>query len=91
MTPSDIQALHRHLTSAVTILEKAMATGSNTDIPSQRNPAHFRESGHLSHAGIAAVYELFDQGSSLEDVAKTMGISVRGAAGRRQAWLKSKS
>ena len=89
MTDLEMQSLHRHLLAAVAVLEKAMATADEEIVA--RNPTYFREGGHhLSDAGIKAIYDLFDQGSSIEQVAKTMGISVRGAAGRRQAWLKKK-
>jgi hypothetical protein len=53
------------------------------DTGRRRDPAHFRATGHLSDLGISALYELFAQGVSLHEAARRMGISYRGAAGRR--------
>ena len=56
-----------------------------------RNPAFFRKTGHLSDAGIEAIYKLFDEVCSIEEAAKRMGISFRGAASRRQTWAKHRT
>ena len=69
--------------------DTSLATRS-AQIAPRRNPDHFRETGHLSDAGIAAIYALFDQGLTIEEAAKAMHISVRGAAHRRSAWQKLK-
>lgn len=90
MSPADLQALYRHLTSAAAIVERAIAQSASPPATGGRNQEHFRENGHLSDAGIAAIYELFDRGHSIEQAAQEMGISIRGAAGRRSAWLKRK-
>jgi hypothetical protein len=54
-----------------------------------RNPAFFREMGHLSDAGIEAIYKLFDEGCSIGEPAKRMGIPFLGAASRRQTLGKA--
>lgn len=93
-----IRDLKRALISATGLLEQiekassmernAYASGTASD---GRNPAYFRETGHLTDEGIKALYALFDQGLTIEEAAKVMGISIRGAAGRRSAWLKAKA
>lgn len=60
----------------------------NGDGNSSRACTRKRETGHLSDAGIEAIYKLFDEGCSIEETAKRMGISFRGAASRRQTWAK---
>lgn len=76
-------------------LEKASSPERGANAPQAvsdvRNPLHFRETGHLSDDGIKALYGLFEQGLTIEEAAKEMGISIRGAAGRRSAWLKAKA
>ena len=80
----ELQALRRHLDAANAIvsrlLKKDKADGA------ARNPAHFRSTGHLSDAGIEAIYKLFDAGETIEGAAAKMGISIRGAASRKRAW-----
>lgn len=91
MSSRALQDLHRHLTAAAAIVEKLLERSPDAPAISTRNPAHFRNSGHLSDAGIEAVYQLFDEGRSIEQAAQEMGISIRGAALRRQAWAKRSS
>jgi hypothetical protein len=81
----ELQNLHRHLSAALAIVERMIEPGS-ADAGS-RDPSYFRESGHLSDAGIQALYALFEDGVSIEEAAKRMGISHRGTAARRKAWL----
>lgn len=88
MSSEEIQQLYHHITAAAAILEKLRENCPERLPLYRRDPAHFRETGHLSDAGIEAIYKLFDQGRSIEQAAKDMGISIRGAASRRQAWAK---
>jgi hypothetical protein len=91
MSPRDLQALHRHLSAATAIVEKLLNRSPDALSTGMRNPAFFRETGHLSDAGIEAIYKLFDEGCSIEEAAKRMGISFRGAASRRQTWAKHRN
>jgi hypothetical protein len=84
----EVTELRRHLEQALAILNAQSGNKSASGERSKRNPDYFRPTGHLSDAGIEAIYELFDNGATIEEVADTMGISVRGAAGRRRAYLK---
>jgi molybdenum-dependent DNA-binding transcriptional regulator ModE len=56
-----------------------------------RNPAFFREMGHLSDAGIEAIYKLFDEGCSIGEAAKRMGIPFRGAPHVVRHWAKHRN
>lgn len=91
MSPRDLQALHRHLSAAIAIVEKLLNRSPDALSTGMRNPAFFHETGHLSDAGIEAIYKLFDEGCSIEEAAKRMGISFRGAASRRQTWAKHRN
>lgn len=91
MSARELQDLHRHLTAAASIVEKLLDRSPDAPTASPRDPAHFRDTGHLSDAGIEAIYKLFDEGRSIEQAAQEMGISIRGAASRRQAWSKRSS
>jgi len=91
MSSHDLQSLHRHLSAATAILEKLLNRSPDALLTGMRNPAFFRETGHLADAGIEAVYKLFDEGCSIEEAAKRMGISFRGAASRRQMWAKHRN
>lgn len=93
-----IRDLKRALATASALLEQIEKTPSTERgayapqaVSDGRNPLYFRETGHLSDDGIKALYGLFDQGLTIEEAAKEMGISIRGAAGRRSAWLKAKA
>lgn len=88
MTSRALQDLHRHLTAAAAIVEKLLERAPDAPAIGTRNPAHFEKSGHLSPAGIEAIYQLFDEGRSIERAAQEMGITPRGAAMRRKAWAK---
>ena len=90
MPKSDLDNLLIHLTEAVVILKRIIEASPEETVKFHRNPIFFRETGHLSDAGIANIYKLFDSGKSIEQVATEMNISIRGAAGRRQAWIKSR-
>lgn len=91
MSSRELHDLHRHLMAAAAIVEKLLDRSPDAPLASPRNPAHFRETGHLSDIGIEAIYKLFDEGRSIEQAAQEMGISVRGTASRRQAWAKRSS
>jgi hypothetical protein len=91
MTDHDLQALHRHINAANAIVEKLLGHPSDTYSSDERNPAFFRNTGHLSDAGIKAIYQLFEDGCTIEEAAKRMSISFRGAAQRRQAWKKNRN
>ena len=91
MSSHDLQALRRHLSAATAIVEKLLNRSPDALSTGMRNPAFFRETGHLSDAGIQAIYKLFDEGCSIEEAAKRMGISFRGAASRRQTWAKHRT
>lgn len=88
MSSHDLRALHRHLSAATAIAEKLLNCSPDALLTGMRNPAFFRETGHLSDAGIEAIYKLFGEGCSIDEAAKRMGISFRGAASRRQTWTK---
>ena len=88
MDHTKLAELRRHLSAAVAILDELQggipltrASGGR-----QRNPQHFRESGHLTDEGVRFLYSLFDAGRSAEQAAAEMNITVRAAASRRQQW-----
>ncbi|BCB19207.1 hypothetical protein OCUBac02_21010 [Bosea sp. ANAM02] len=91
MSSRELQELHRHLSAAVAIVQKLLDGSPDASLSFTRNPHHFRETGHLSDAGIETIYKLFDDGRSIEQAAQEMGISIRGAASRRRAWAKRSS
>lgn len=82
--------LRRLLSEASAVAAQLSGDAPINSVIGERNFTHFRSSGHLSDAGVEAVYALFDKGCSIEKVANAIGISIRGAAGRRQAWLAAK-
>ena len=90
MSQRDLQDLQRHLSAAAVIVARLLERSDGSPGPGMRNPAYFRDTGHLSDAGIEALYKLFDHGVSVEQVAREMGISLRGAASRRQAWARKR-
>lgn len=91
-----LQELNQHLLAAQQLVERLERLGWSASEPkapaamaeSRRNPRHFRPTGHLSDEGIAFIGRLFDDGATIQEAAEAMGISFRGAAKRRAAWLK---
>lgn len=81
----ELKELQRHLDAASSIVGRLLRNENAEGVA--RNPAHFRSTGHLSDAGIEAIYKMFDAGETIEGAAAKMGISIRGAASRKRAWL----
>lgn len=91
------QALHRlqeelsQVQAKLALLQEAEEGPPPAEGQPQRDPRWFRPSGHLSEIGIQHAYKLFEAKFTVEQVASAMGISIRGAAGRRASWLKERS
>ncbi|UWU84918.1 hypothetical protein N2605_00185 [Bradyrhizobium yuanmingense] len=82
LTPAQIEKVVEHLQAALAILQPE-ENGQD-----ERNPHWFRDTGHLTDAGIAHLFSLFERGVSIYAAAKEMKISYRATALRHADWKK---
>jgi len=82
MNPTHIKKAKAHLEAALALLD-----GSDPSLKG-RNPEWFRDTGHLSDAGIAHLLSLFAKGKSSYAIAKEMHLSYRAVSVRHDQWRK---
>jgi hypothetical protein len=74
--------------SDIAILREIIGQGSGPRRPRRlrRNPEHFRPNGRLSGQGVSAIHQMFEEGLTCADVARSMRMTPPGVHYRYHQW-----